>query len=503
MKRVLLLLVALVASQAALCRPNTPQPPPTPQLRTVMVVATDGATHKPLQGATVEGLIEGVRTETNSEGQARVLNVSPDLHQFQLTVRAVGCALYSQSSPLGAGEQTIPVSLDCTPPPPPAQSAGEQFQIHAQGPVFLRSDGTRYLWNGASDFALFQRFQRGEDIDPVLDQRIKAGFTLLRVLGMYEHGIADAAGLPVFSPQSVPEYLPTLQRFVDKLAGRGLRVEFTVFADAQILMPAAAEQQRHLDSVVAAIGDRWNVNFELCNEPFKNGVVVEQLRVPVGLIVASGNYSLENRASEFPHRVYVTVHHDRKFDWPRTARGLDELYNGFDWVENKVVVGHFNGVRVPVVGDEPTGFAEAKDGDKRSEDPNEAAWYAGITVMFGEGATFHSDSGIRSQLFGPKQLAAAEAWNWAMHWVPADAVFAPYQRGDEFGGNGIGMMPLQHFDTWASRTYCKEVGGFEYCIASQPTALWQAQALNGWKIVEQPRLGFVKLARATPPTTVH
>ncbi len=500
MKRQIVALIAiLVASQAALCRPNTPQPP-LPQLRTVTVIVRElglDTAGPPVQGAAVTGLRRDHVELTNSEGLAITVDVSADLHQAEIGVSIARCKPFARSMAIPDGFATVPVFLDCFQPPVPVVSAGERFQIHAQGPVFLRSDATRYLWNGASDFALFQRFQRGEDVDPILTQRIKAGFTLLRVFGMYEHGIADASGLPVFRAQDVPDYLSTLQRFVDKLAGRGLRVEFTVFADAQILMPAQADQQRHLDSVFAAIGDRWNVNFELANEPFKNGVDVETLRVPAGVVYATGSYDIDGKAS-IRVGTYFNVHTDRKIDWPRTARALAELFGKLTWANGV----EWQGTNAPVVGDEPTGFAEAKDGDRRSESADEAAWYAGITVMFGAGSTFHSDGGIRSQLWGPKQLAAANAWNWAMRWVPADAVFAPYQRGAEFGGAGIGNMPLQHLDTWASRTYCKQVGAFEYCIASQPTNLWKAEPLRGCTIVEQPRLGFVKLS-CPSPFTVH
>jgi hypothetical protein len=219
---------------------------------------------------------------------------------------------------------------------------------------------------------------------------------------------------------------------------------------------------------------------------FKNGCDVERLAPSaVGVLRASGNYDVEPGVASIFHLDYLTLHTERKPEWPRTARALGELRDGFD---------AFRGVRVPVVGDEPTGFAEVPRGDSRSDNADDARYYAATAALMGAGSTFHSDDGIASRMLGPKQKTAAIAWFTAARWVPVSAQFAPYQRGSEFGGPGIGDMPLEHTDVLALRSFCKHADGSEWCVAIRPAPAWTAIPRRGCAVVAQPSRGLVQLA---------
>lgn len=499
LRSLLLLTLALLGTTAGTCVVRTPTPttPPTFAI-TVHVAKPDGS---PLEGSTVR--IDGQRPTSEwvgSTGSVRfagfvsaAFNVcasAPDYRE--------ACAPVVNPTP---SEQRIDLTLAAMPrPPPPAFStAGEHGALHVTGMAFLRDDGTPYQWRGFSDFGLFQRYLAGEDVTPQLDQRIKVGATLLRVFGMYDTGIGNVVLGPL-RPADHGDYYQKLGSFADLLATRGLRFEFVVLADAQIVLPSQSAQRTHGTQVAAALNGKWNATIEVCNEPFKNGCLDGLMTlVPPGLLRATGQYDLETGQAHLDHLEYVTDHTERKPEWPRTARALAELRDGFGWGEG---LPDYAGVHVPVVGDEPTGFAEIARGDSRSASPEDARWYGALAGLMSAGATFHSDAGIASTLMGPVQEAAAKEFFAALRWVPIGAQFSGYQRGSQWGGPGIGDMPLQHFDSQdtpghdgdgALRTFCKIADGFEWCDAVRPGPTWTARPLRGCAVKAEPARGLVQL----------
>lgn len=125
----------------------------------------------------------------------------------------------------------------------------ERGRLTIDGHFFRDEAGAHWQWRGCTDFLLFHRYLQGEDIQPVLDERIAMGFNVLRVLGMVAW---DRLGF-AFYPQRIPDYYTKLRAFADLLATNGLRMEFVVFADAQIIMPHEAEQEAHLEKVLKAL----------------------------------------------------------------------------------------------------------------------------------------------------------------------------------------------------------------------------------------------------------
>ncbi len=59
----------------------------------------------------------------------------------------------------------------------------------------------------------------------------------------------------------------------------------------------------------------------------------------------------------------------------------------------------------------------------------------------------------------------------------------------------IGDMPLEHTDALALRTWCKTSGGQSWCVAVKPKSGWRAQPRAGWRVVEEPARGLVRLER--------
>lgn len=378
------------------------------------------------------------------------------------------------------------------PPPPPIVSAGEQGAVVAAAMAF-KNNGYLWGWYGFSDFALFQRFLHGEDITPQLKQRVSVGANTLRVFAMFNAaGIGAASGLGELRPATYADYYARLGSFLDLTASFGLRVELVALADAQDLLPRFEDQRTHLEQVAAVLFTHPLTFLEVCNEPFKNGCDVERLEPTArtaGVPYALGTYDVAAGQESIAHGQYLTLHTERKAEWPRTARALGELRDGFDV---------FRGVHVPVVGDEPTGFAEVARGDSRSATPEDGRYFAATAALMGAGSTFHSDDGIASRLLGPVQLEAAREWFAAARWVPVDAQFSAYQRGAAGGGAGVGDMPIEHHDLdegvtpAALRSFCKNALGFEWCTRIRPVGATVPR--RGCTIVEEPRPGLVKLA---------
>src|SRR5439155_2465593 len=154
--------------------------------------------------------------------------------------------------------------------------------IHIEGTNFVDENGRRFTWRGSTDFLLFKRHLDGEDIVPLLTERVGVGANLVRVFSMC-HNIAR------FHPQEHPDYFDRLGPFVDLLARSGSYLELTVFADAQFVMSSSAEQHSHLARVIDTVRGKPNVFVELVNEFSKNGVDPRLFQQPSGVISSHGS----------------------------------------------------------------------------------------------------------------------------------------------------------------------------------------------------------------------
>ena len=104
------------------------------------------------------------------------------------------------------------------------------------------------------------------------------GFNYVRVLSMVSWDgleIAPAtftnrAGRTI---EAWPDYWQQFRDLLDLAAQHGLRVEVTIFADAQHVMPAPAARQAHVDGVLKNIAGREQhiLHLEVANEAWQNG----------------------------------------------------------------------------------------------------------------------------------------------------------------------------------------------------------------------------------------
>jgi len=267
------------------------------------------------------------------------------------------------------------------------------------------ANGAPWTWQFASDFTLLYRLMRGEDITPVLQQRKAAGANGVRVFLMLHY-------LEQNYPQAYPDFWTTLVPFARFLASHGLYVEFTCLADAQVIMPSTGDQQAFVQRVADTLRGESNVFLELANEYPKNGVNPSRFDRPAGVISSHGS-GLADSPPALPSWDYSTWHGRR--DWPKVVLSHEDAWFVGEGIDAN---GAVTGVPHPIVMDEPMGFGEVDEPGRRSTDPELARVLALTSIAFGNGGTFHSEAGLRSQLWGPTQERCARAFFAALDGRP-------------------------------------------------------------------------------------
>ncbi len=280
-----------------------------------------------------------------------------------------------------------PVSMD-----PPSLKFGPVIvptaRLFTSGRDFIQN-GQRWKWKGASDFRLYQWFLEGRDIRPVLDQRRAAGVNILRVFGMYNGGIGQ------FLPSTYPAYFGAFPAFANLLAEYGLQFELTAMADCQTFLNND-QQHMYWGTLGIALSGIDNVVVELVNEYKKNGVDPAGFG-PLNGILCSRGSGLSDEPGFVPGWNYHTWHGRR--DWPKVLFSAEDMwYVGEGWGP----AGAYQYPVIPIVHDEPIGFADENQPGRRSNDPYVARVIGGTSIEYGAGVTFHSDYGIQSQLWSPQ-----------------------------------------------------------------------------------------------------
>lgn len=469
MKHVLKVVFGILSILLGGCVHSTPQPQPVPPTTyTVACVVSDIVTHAPIKGAAC-GLGNELEP-TNADGYAAFQNVPAG--NVELHVGAVDYESIVINQQI-MGNTNIKVALQPVKP----NTKEPHVPLHATDSVFRRPDGSIFRWLGASDFSLYAKFLDGKDIGTILSDRVRLGFTVLRVFGMVD-------SFTHLHPREHADYYTRLPDFAQLVGSYGLRMEFVVFADAQVIMPSVVDERVHIDNVRRAFNGAWNVTLEVGNECYKNipggdetcrdFALAEQGQ---GLLVAVGSVE----TGPFPplrQTDYGTHHTERDAEWPRKAKDIYDVWEA---------------TRIPFVADEPIGAAEIERPGSRTTSASDYRFYCANAALFG-GVTFHSDLGVTSDTFTGKQREMAQACVEGSRFVPVDAPTQLYQRGGDDDGPGVGNIPVMHRDSLELRTYCKGDSGHETCIQTR-TQREHATPRDGWRVVAEPWQGFVTLEK--------
>lgn len=266
--------------------------------------------------------------------------------------------------------------------------------ISADRLAFLE-DGKPWVWRGVTDFALYGRYlnEGAAPVAAVFKNRRAVGANVCRVLGM-------VSWWPNLTPAH-PAYWSSLRPFVALAAAEGLRLEFVVFADAQIIMPDLPSQLAHWERVLVTLGDATNVFFQVSNQGDKNGVP-EAWRVqfakpaPFSQLLCCRDNPMESANPTLPAMDYSAYCASRD-----DVKGYVEVGSSMHYVVHGWGPGTaWGGTQQVSILDEPIGADETHQPGSRWADPGKFRQLArSLTFKGTGGATFHSTAGTRSALF--------------------------------------------------------------------------------------------------------
>lgn len=184
-------------------------------------------------------------------------------------------------------------------------------RLHVADKVFVNEHGQRVFLNGHTDFLLYKKFLDGEDISPLLAERVRFGSNCARIIGMVN-------SFSHWHPQEYGQrYYDELPAFFDLLDRFGLYGYFTVFADTEIVMPKQADQVAHFNKVVEQLQVCPNSLGELVNEPYAHENATANpfaFQRPVRVPFSSGSYNdvLGSQVTPPPHWDFHDFHVPRK-----------------------------------------------------------------------------------------------------------------------------------------------------------------------------------------------
>lgn len=354
---------------------------------------------------------------------------------------------------------------------PAGASAHQAGTLTMSGPIF-RVNGSAWRWLGCTAFALPMLHAAGENIEAFLDWAIATGFTTLRGFFAF-HYIPSQMGRPDFVATSAQT-----RAFLEALARREVRCEWTC-GDMQIVKPDLQAQKEWYAAQADVIKDFPLATAETCNEPFKNGVDVVAIgRFGQGIVQTSGNYG----PPCLPRLDYGVTHTPRDDEWPRKAKELYDLYEG--WADLP------GGIRIPWVSDEGMGADETNQPGKRSNVPNDFFDDAACASLMGAGLTHHGTDVIFARVPGPTQQACAAAA------VAGATAFDPEVATGQYTRGGLSDCPLEHDDATALRTFVRMRGNRADALVIRPTTATRV-ARNGWRITSMsgPDNRIVRLER--------
>lgn len=288
---------------------------------------------------------------------------------------------------------TLPPSQPPTQPPigqppvnPPIITISPIRPLHVEGTRFFDDRGIEWKWRGATDFLLLKLELDGVDINPILDQRHSAGANLVRVFAICKN-LAD------LNPSSYNDYWGGVFRVVEKAAAKDLYVEFTVFADAQLVIPGQNDQLAFWQGFAQLVG-KPNVFLELVNENSHSGNTINTSAFPriAGILSSHGSEQTDQHPIE-PYWDYSTYHARR--DGPPSAKGATN-YDHWEFESTYPKP-------VPFIPDEG-----AKVADYHGD--------VGFAALMGRhanvenGGTCHTQSGVMSQLWTAEEFNACKAF---------------------------------------------------------------------------------------------
>lgn len=284
-------------------------------------------------------------------------------------------------------------------------SNNELVGLRQRGDCFELETGERFTVAECTDFRLFEKFIRDVDISSVVEQRQSLGFNTHRVFGSCHNMFR-------FYPYEISNYYLKLGQFIDYMARKGQRVEFTAFVDATKAIPHS--QVVHWNTIGEVLENKPNVMLELVNENNHptgiNRINTDAFSKLNNIICSRGS----NGSQQDPVRPwwdYEVTHWNDAPEWQRkVGHNSMEYYHGAETIVAS---------KKPIIANENT----RPDKDNNIQHFEDGA--AGATLLCA-GACFHCDQGRDSVLFTGQNLEFARAWIKGVKSINLEARGKPY-----------------------------------------------------------------------------
>lgn len=354
-------------------------------------------------GEYLEGAI--VFTQTDEFNGAfcvngNVLLVPDSLRNTQFSVVADGYNGYSESIDLGTGDKQIRIGLAPDPNRPQdiilpgltncevVESSSLDFVV--DGNDFINPFGQRIVRKGVDQFMTYRMWLDGVDLTPFIDESHEFGFDTWRV---FMQGAKSQNQVMDLSPNE-PGYYERIPEFCDYLNNFNIVPLLTCFIDNQILHSPID----HFTKIVNASTESIRL-ISGGNEFPKNGFDPQSL--PLVNAIWSRGSNLSDQLTNQNGATAAEFHQRR--DLPASI---------MDSVASEVFM-HQHGFTMLWM-DEPLGFDEVNDPNRRSNDPDIAYKLGRNYATFWALAVFHNSFGQRGLLMGPRTRECALAWQLGM-----------------------------------------------------------------------------------------
>lgn len=152
---------------------------------------------------------------------------------------------------------------------PAAPVVGRRGPVRLEGHAFADDDGPWLSFGTTLFWALWGEKHDPERLDRNLAFAAQHGVDYIRILSM----VGAASWEERVIDPTWPDYWQVVDRLVARAKRHGLRLQVTVFADAQVMMPNRADRERWADAWAARASrepDRFTA-LEAANEAWQNG----------------------------------------------------------------------------------------------------------------------------------------------------------------------------------------------------------------------------------------
>jgi hypothetical protein len=273
----------------------------------------------------------------------------------------------------------------------------ETPRVHVEGLRFVTEGGAPWVMAFATSFRAYERFLRGEDLQPHLQELAELGANGIRVFGAFDYGSPQTQRL---YPREHPDYYDRLAEFFALLQGFGLYAQFCVFADTARSVPGKPAQLAHWTRMVDVLRPIPNVLLERVNENDQHDNRVDaDVPRPAGMCASFGSNG-GGQDPPGPYWDYSDLHSERRGDFALSTTTVNFAIKGY---KGENAAKSFAGTQRATVVSEPPGIADTLVAGRRTNDPG-ICYQMGVgSSTWGAGGTAHSDCGVQSVVLTPVQ----------------------------------------------------------------------------------------------------